>query len=204
MQTIAVVARKGGVSKTTLCINLAVQALQVNIRSAIIDADSQKTAALWRDRREHAAPAVSTGNIQEALDVFRRAGAELVFIDLPPFSLPLINQAIEQADACLIPTSPFPFDLEQVGPIASICSSLNKKAAIVLTKCPTRSAAVDLARGALAAFGLPITPGISNLVAFPYAAASGEAVCEWEPEGKAAAEIQRLWTWLIAKGFVHE
>jgi chromosome partitioning protein len=54
---LAVVARKGGVGKSTLARSLAVQALLDGQKAAIIDTDEQATSLKW-SRRKESAPAV--------------------------------------------------------------------------------------------------------------------------------------------------
>jgi hypothetical protein len=56
MYTIAVIAEKGGVGKTTIAIALAVGAGLEGKRAAVIDTDPQATASKWTDRREHEFP----------------------------------------------------------------------------------------------------------------------------------------------------
>jgi chromosome partitioning protein len=46
-------------------------------------------------------------------------------------------------------------------------------------------------------YGLPVAPvSIADHRAFARAIASGRAVTEFEPQGKAAGEITQLWTWI--------
>ena len=53
------------------------------------------------------------------------------------------------------------------------------------------------ARRGLAAYGLPIVPvAVTQRVALAYALIDGRAVTEFEPDGKAAAELRRLWKWI--------
>ena len=52
-------------------------------------------------------------------------------------------------------------------------------------------------RKALQAYGVPICPvAITQRVVFSHALTGGQAVTEFEPEGKAATEIRQLWDWL--------
>lgn len=55
MKTIALIAQKGGVGKTTLAVNLAVAS---GLRTTIFDLDPQESAAIWTDRRKIELPRV--------------------------------------------------------------------------------------------------------------------------------------------------
>jgi chromosome partitioning protein len=53
------------------------------------------------------------------------------------------------------------------------------------------------ARETLAGYGLPVCPvAITRREALSYALNDGRAVTEFEPTGKVAAEIKKLWTYL--------
>lgn len=206
MKVITVAARKGGQGKSALCRNLSVAALKDRLRTACIDADEQATLVHWQKRRPHSAPSVlalGALSIPAALEELQGRGADLVFIDLPPFSLPLINAAIAQSDFCVIVTEPLVEALEQVGTTVRIVQALKKPAGIIINKAPSRAAALNLARTALSAFELPICPQqLTNLIVHSYSAASGQVPSEAEPQGKAASEIAIVWKWL--KEIMHD
>jgi chromosome partitioning protein len=206
MLVISILAQKGGVGKSMLARSLAVQGLIVGRKTALLDADPQGTVTAWGKRRQIDAPAVvslEARTIASLLAELQSQGADLVIIDTPPHSQPIINLAASSSDLALIVTGPYPEDLEQVGAVAGIVKSLGKKAAILLNKTPPRSQALTLARSALATFSLPICPtALTQLVTHPYASAEGLSAQEREPKSKAAAELGEVWTWLVQQRMV--
>ena len=197
---LAIVARKGGVGKSTLARSIAVQALMAGHKAAIIDADEQGSVFKWSRRRKLGAPAVvqlGERKLGEAIAELKLRGAEFIVIDTPPHNQPIINIAAEEADAALVVTQPFPDDLQEVGVAAGILHRLGKPSGIVLNNTPTRSNALTMARAALAAFPMPTCPtAITHLMAHPYASAEGLTAQEREGKGKAAAELGELWDWM--------
>lgn len=199
---LAVVARKGGVGKSTIVRALAVQALLDGHKAGIIDADEQGTCVKWSRRRKERAPAVEplAGRpLGKVVTELKRRKAEVIVIDTPPHDAPLINIAARVADAALIVTEPFPDDLQEVGVVAAILHRLHKPAGIVLNNTPSRAHAATMARSALAAFPMPTCPvAVTHLMSHPYASADGLTAQEREPKGKAASELAQLWIWLQA------
>jgi chromosome partitioning protein len=206
MKTVAVLARKGGVGKTTLARILAVQSLIEGRRSAIVDCDPQQSAVLWAKRRPYPAPAIEalgSNTIPAAIDSLERKKAELVMLDTPPHSQPVINLAAESATGCIIVTGTGPEDVEQVGPMIQIVQQLKKPAVIILNRTQPRTSSLGLARAALATFGVPICPtAITQAVVHVYSAAEGLVPAEREPGSKAAAETKAVWDWLEKQGIV--
>ena len=58
MQTLSLIAQKGGTGKTTLALSLAVAAEAAGKTTLIIDLDPQASACKWGDRRTGEAPTV--------------------------------------------------------------------------------------------------------------------------------------------------
>lgn len=197
---LAIVARKGGVGKSTLARSIAVQALIDGHKAAIIDADEQATIFKWSRRRKANAPAVvqlDGRTVAEAVNELKGRGAGFIVIDTPPHDQPIINIAADAADVALIVTQPYPDDLQEVGVAAGILQRAGKAAGIVLNNTPTRAHALTMARAALTAFPMPTCPtAITHLMSHPYASAEGQTAQEREPRGKAAGELADLWAWL--------
>jgi chromosome partitioning protein len=196
---LAIVARKGGVGKSTFARSIAVQALIEGHKAAIIDADEQATSFKWSRRRKESAPTViqlADRTLAAAVAELQGRGAEFIVIDTPPHNQPIINIAAEVSDAALIVTQPYPDDLQEVGVAAGILHGLGKPAGIVLNNTETRAHAITMARAALTAFPMPTCPtAITHLMTHPYASAEGQTAQEREPNGKAAAELGEIWAW---------
>lgn len=203
MIVLSVISQKGGGGKSMLARSLAVQGLIDGARTCILDTDPQGTVVRWGKRREAAEPAVLALeglNIVDALRQLERRGGQVAIIDTPPHSQPIINMAVQAADAALLVTGPNPEDLEQVGVAAAIARGLKKPCGIILNKTMTRVTSLTLARAALTSFQLPVCPiAISQLVAHPYASADGLTAQEREPDSKAASELAAVWSWIKTK-----
>ena len=203
MIIISIVSQKGGGGKSMLARSLAIQSLMDGTRTCILDTDPQGTVVRWSKRRVDAAPTVMSLdglNIEGALKELKSRGGQVAIIDTPPHSQPIINMAVQAANAALLVTGPNPEDLEQVGVAAAIARGLRTPCGIVLNKTTVRVASLALARAALTSFELPVCPvAISQLVAHPYASADGLTAQEREPQSKAAAELAGVWSWMKTK-----
>jgi chromosome partitioning protein len=193
---IALLSQKGGAGKTTLAVHLAV----VSGDALIIDTDKQKSAAGWWQEREGVLPELVTAtaqNVPKALEATKR---QWVFIDTPPRPEEALRAVCTISDFILIPARPGILDLRAIADTVGLVDS--KPAVIVLNSCPPgrgfcEASVVAESRSALSVYGLPVCPVvISSRVAFSHALNGGLAVTEFEPEGKAAGEIRRLWEWL--------
>jgi len=205
MQTICLLAQKGGTGKTTLCLHLAVLANELGHDAVVLDIDPQASASAWQRRRQADLPEVIRGRAQDlagTLKDLEEQGRKLVLIDTAPHSSHEAATAVMSADLVLIASRPAILDLEAIGESVKIVKREKAHAAVVLNACPPphlfgETAIVREAREALEFYGLPVSPvSISQRAAFSHALIDGHAVTEYERKGKAAAEIRSLWNWI--------
>lgn len=201
MRTLGIVKRKGGVGATTLAVHLAVESERRGEASCIVDLDPQRSATVWADARQQLTPPVAgvdVGQLTTVLQAAAEDGVALAILDSPP-ALDRVSASIARAaDLLLIPVQPSALDIAATAPAVELARAVGVPAVLVLSRCPIRSRDVEEARTALAAYELPIYPGVvSDRTAFRRSIAAGEAVSESEPHGKAAAEIAELMSYLV-------
>jgi chromosome partitioning protein len=115
-------------------------------------------------------------------------------IDTPPHADSAASRAVEAADLVLIPCRPSAFDLAAIKTTVSLVRLFDKPAYVVFTAGPPHAArmyeeAVELVQG----FRIEACPHIlPDRAVYRHASAAGASVIEFEPEGKAAAEITRF------------
>lgn len=203
MTTIAIVSQKGGTGKTTLAVNLAAVAEAAGHVALVIDTDPQATASQWGSWRSDRAPEVidsAPPRIQHKVASARTQGATFIVIDTPPHADSAASCAVEAADLVLIPCRPSAFDLAAIRTTISLVRLFDKVAYIVFTAGPPHAPrmydeAVELVRG----FGIEPCPQVlPDRAVYRHASAAGASVIEFEPDGKAAAEIAALHMWITA------
>ena len=203
MKVLAVLSQKGGATKTTLVIHLAVAAEQQGKKVAIIDLDPQASVASWHDLRESKSIAMITAQASRLnyfLEIAKNAGAELVIIDTAPHSDNIAVAAARSADFILIPTKCGFLDLKTVSVTVDVTQLAKKPTAIVLSSVPVRGMTETFAREALEPLGVEISPySIGDRASFRNSTYEGLTAQEYEPNGKAAQEIKNLYQWVSQK-----
>ena len=109
------------------------------------------------------------------------------------------------ADLVLLPTRPGAFDLAAINATLEIAQQVGKPSLAVINHAPPRTGAaepsiVTEARAALTGMGATIAATVvSQRVALGHAIMTGQTVGEYEPDGRAAAEIAALWAEVEAR-----
>lgn len=208
MHVITIAARKGGVGKTTLATHLSVLAAAPRRPVLLFDTDPQRSLAWWWRLRPGETPALIECDARELpkiMDTARKEGVAFCIIDTPPHAENSIADAMRVADIVLVPSRPGPFDLAGVAATLDLAQRVGKTALAVINHAPPRTgqgepAIVTEARDTLLQMGATVADTvIAQRVALSHAIISGSTVGEYEPDGKAAAEITALWAELQTK-----
>ena len=197
MKTLAIISQKGGSGKTTIAVHVAVCASQRKLKTAIIDIDPQRSAYQWNQSRPDGmkldAVTANASQLAVLLAKAKAGGIDLAIIDSAPHSDSEAAIAAQLADYVLIPCRPARFDLDAIASTADIAKAANTPAAVVINAAP-RGRLADEARVALQRQGVTVLDLVLHQrAAYSHAVIDGRSVHEYEPEGKAAAEIDDLY-----------
>ncbi len=200
MKTIAIISQKGGAGKTTLSVHLATAASASGHNAAIVDLDPQGTAASWGDRRQADTPEVVSGQaarLAVLIEAAQANGADLLILDTAPNADQTALRAAQLADVVLIPCRAATFDLEAIQATLTLAELAKKPSFVVLNAIPPRSGIGREAAEGLIARGAGVAPAmLSQRAAFAHGVIDGRTAQEFEPDGKAAEEVQALYVWL--------
>lgn len=212
-RVLALLAQKGGAGKTTLALHLAVIAQQAGLRTVLVDLDPQRSAAGWWHARAADVPELVETEAERLSDVIEAAtadGVALLVVDTRPSVERDAAEVARLADLALIPTRPAILDLRAIGATVEVVKAARCLAGIVLNSCPPargfgEASLTAEARRGLRAYGLPIVPGsITQRAALAHALIDGQAVTEFEPDGKAAVEVRKVWEWVRGQLWLSE
>lgn len=203
MQVIALLSQKGGAGKTTLALALAVAAQQSGRNTAVVDLDPQASAAKWGDRRGDRPPVVisaQAARLAQVLAAAENGGADLVILDTPPRADSVALAAAQAADLVLVPCRASVLDLETAATTAQLVQVAgDRKVAFVLNGVPWQGPKAAQAREVLTDAGFAVCPAtIVYRVAHEHAATRGETAAEFDPDGKASAEVRHAYEWVCS------
>lgn len=200
MRVLAVASQKGGSGKTTLSGHLAVQAQMAgNGPVVLIDIDPQGSLSEWWNERSADFPAfaqTTVARLQADLEVLRQQGFKLALIDTPPAITMAIQSVIAVVELVVVPTRPSPHDLRAVGATVDLCERAGKPVVFVINGATPHARITSEAAIALSQHGTVAPTTIHQRTDFAASMIDGRTVMEVDPDGRSAAEITELWTFV--------
>ena len=196
---------KGGCGKTTIATNLAAAFSCEGYRTAIADADRQRSALAWLKHRPKAEPRVTgldwTKTI-EAASRLERDGIERLVVDAPAG---LRRKAVEEliclADAIVVPVLPSPYDqaatarfLKRIDALKPIRKHRVAVALVANRVRPRTRAATDLEQF-FAARGAPAVAVLRDSAAYTETAGHGLGI--FDVPGRRTAQVRADWVPLL-------
>jgi chromosome partitioning protein len=211
MRSIAFLTQKGGAGKTTLAASLAVAAADSGERVIALDLDPQASLLRWARRRESTkAPnkvviepveGERLPHIRAILEGLAGVGFTLAIFDTAGADNTAARFVTAAADLCLLPARPTRLDVDATAATFRAVFLAKRKAAFVLNQCPPTyrsSRASDSAKD-LTRLGVLAEPTLFARMDFQDAINAGLGVTEYAREGRAAQEIEALWSWTRAQ-----
>ena len=200
MRVLAMASQKGGSGKTTLSGHLAVQAqLAGQGPVVLIDIDPQGSLSDWWNERDTEFPAfaqTTVARLAADLEVLRQQGFRLAVIDTPPAITMAIQSVIQVAELVVIPTRPSPHDLRAVGATVDLCDRANKPLIFVVNAATAKARITSEAAVALSQHGTVAPITLHHRTDFAASMIDGRTVMEIDPNGKSAAEVAALWSYV--------
>ncbi len=206
MQTIAVIALKGGSGKTTVATHLAIAAHLRGLDVLIADIDRQRSAYNILDSRAADGPAcvISTGATLMAAK-FAAVGLkkQLMIIDTPAGAVEDVSEAVVLADLAVLVVRPTLLDLSGLAPSLSLVRRMSKPALVVMNQAPTAREGTEspLVRRALRALDYmcaPVAPSILRTRTVYQTALETGRSAEEMSDAAASGEIAALWSFVDA------
>ena len=211
MRSIAFITQKGGSGKSTLAASLAVAATDAGERVIVLDLDPQASLIRWGERRQGTnAPnkvmvepleAERLPRLRAILEGLAGVGFTLAIFDTAGADDVAARLVTEAADLCLLPARPTRLDVDATAATFRAVYLAKRKAAFILNQCPPiyrSSRASESAKG-LTHLGVLAEPMLSARMDFQDAMAAGLGVTEYARGGRAAREVEALWSWIRAQ-----
>lgn len=197
MKTIVLAAQKGGAGKTTLALHLAVEYQRAKNRVALLDTDPQRSAAMWGELREvDDVTVIHVRHAAELAGVLQDAesdGYDVVIVDTPPHATVELTSTLRHATLAVLPFKPSPLDLGTAETLAAKVQAARVPAVAVISAAPLRAAEIKPMSEALEGYGFTMLETvIHDLMPFRRSIGNGQAVMEFDPQGRAAMEIRAL------------
>jgi chromosome partitioning protein len=202
MKVLATVQQKGGTGKSTTSLNVAVATALRGYRVALLDTDPQGSLQLWRSLRRKRWPCVEDLRADELAGWLARNRHlfDLIVVDTPAHDGKTIACAVKAADLALIVTQPTMLATSVAMRLRNLFLDHGIPFAILLSQTPpTLSSRLVQWLDNHRLLGTVVQGQLAYRFAYQDAIAVGMGVLEYEPEGRAAAEVQIVTEWILRR-----
>ena len=190
MRTILVASSKGGAGKSTVSTNLAAYFAVEGKATALLDADRQKSATHWCEKRAHMESAVlPLDGTRRGWDKSLPEGIQRMVVDAPAGAMGEDLVAfLDIADAVIVPVLPSAIDLEATVPFLNtlVAHPRVKKGklpvGIVANRLKPRTSASQQAVAQLKAWPYPVVGELRDTQAYVLMAALGKSLFDYHSE----------------------
>jgi chromosome partitioning protein len=190
MQVIVVASSKGGAGKSTLSTNLAAHFALQGKRTVLIDADRQKSATHWCEKRAGLESAVlPIDGSKKGWKKNLPSQTEVVIVDSPAGAMgDDLEDFLEMASAVLVPVLPSTIDLEATVPfLNSLAANARVKkgklpVALVGNRLKPWTGASQQAITQIKAWPYPVVGELRDTQAYVLMVALGKSVFDYHSE----------------------
>jgi len=193
--TIAVTNQKGGVGKTTTCINLAGALIEAGYKVSVADMNNeQRSAYKWANRGNDLKSIVTTiSDKKPRAEIDKLKGqSDFVIIDTAPELMTPALKAALISNFIIIPCTPSPLDLESAEDTIDLIEEADKPFVLLASCVRTGTTLGTQLRETLKKIGNTFETVIHQRVDIVEAAITGQWVGAYRRDSKAHEEYNEL------------